>query len=104
MTDERVKYFEALADSEHYSMGSFAYELLDEVTRLRSALSARDEAIRVAEGALSRGKLFIEYARYELEPGKAGIGDQFPRRVDADEHIALLVAALSALAAAKVRG
>ncbi|HVI39907.1 MAG TPA: hypothetical protein VM577_04535 [Anaerovoracaceae bacterium] len=35
-------------------------------------------------------KSFIEYARYELEPGEMQPGDQFPRQADADKAIRIL--------------
>jgi hypothetical protein len=37
--------------------------------------------------ALERAITFIKYARYELEPGLATIGDQFPRQEDADKMV-----------------
>lgn len=43
---------------------------------------------------LKRAKTFIEYARYELQPGLAQIGDQFPRQEDADKVINELAAAI----------
>lgn len=45
--------------------------------------------------ALRRAQVFIEYARYELQPGKATIGDQFPRQEDADIVLARIKAALA---------
>ena len=46
------------------------------------------------EGSLKTGlewvKSFIEYARYELEPGEMQPGDQFPRQADADKAIRIL--------------
>jgi hypothetical protein len=44
--------------------------------------------------ALKKAKSFIEYARYELQPGKAQLGDQFPRQDDADAVLGLIEAAL----------
>ena len=44
--------------------------------------------------ALSKAKTFIEYARYELEPGEAKLGHQFPNQGDADKVLALIVEAL----------
>jgi hypothetical protein len=35
-------------------------------------------------------KKFIEYARYELQPGEAKIGSQFPHQADADKAIGIL--------------
>jgi hypothetical protein len=37
--------------------------------------------------ALKHAKIFIEYARYCLEDGKAVIGSQFPHKDDADVEI-----------------
>jgi hypothetical protein len=37
---------------------------------------------------------FIEYARYELEPGAMQLGDQFPRQADADKAIAVIDAVM----------
>jgi hypothetical protein len=34
--------------------------------------------------ALKKARVFIEYARYELDDGKATIGSQFPHKEDAD--------------------
>lgn len=45
---------------------------------------------------LRQAKTFIEYARYELQPGKATFPDQFPKQEDADVVIAALEAALAA--------
>jgi len=39
-------------------------------------------------------KKFIEYARYELQPGETQVGDQFPRQADADKAIRILDALL----------
>ena len=36
---------------------------------------------------LKRVKIFIEYAKYELEDGLATIGSQFPHKEDADKEI-----------------
>jgi hypothetical protein len=37
---------------------------------------------------------FIEYARYELQPGESQFGDQFPRQADADKAMGILDALL----------
>ena len=42
------------------------------------------------EVALKRARMFIEHARYELQPGKATIGDRCPRQDDADDVIAYI--------------
>jgi hypothetical protein len=47
--------------------------------------------------ALKKAHTFIEYARYELQPGLATVGDQFPRQQDADVVMALIAAALASL-------
>jgi hypothetical protein len=47
--------------------------------------------------ALRRARTFIQYARYELEPGESQVGDQFPRQGCADKEIARLSAALAEL-------
>jgi hypothetical protein len=63
-----------------------ARELLNEVVREQ----ASDLLI-----ALRKAKSFIYYARYELQPGKAVLGDQFPKQEDADNVTALIDAALA---------
>jgi hypothetical protein len=76
-----------------------------------SALNQRDgeaaaEAYGYARGradqreTLKRARTFIEYARYELEPGKATLGDQFPRQEDADVVLADIAEAIRATAVA----
>jgi hypothetical protein len=42
-------------------------------------------------------RTFIEYARYELEPGEMQSGDQFPRQGCADKRLAKLTEAINAL-------
>lgn len=42
-------------------------------------------------------KKFIEYARYELQPGEATIGSQFPHQADADKAIATINEVLAML-------
>lgn len=44
--------------------------------------------LETAEALLKRAKMFIEYARYELEPGLSVFPDQFPKQQDADKEIA----------------
>ena len=44
---------------------------------------------------LEKAKVFIEYARYELEDGKATVGSQFPHKEDADIEMARLEKAVS---------
>lgn len=44
-------------------------------------------------------KSFIEYARYELQPGESRVGDQFPRQADADKAIATIADVLGELTA-----
>lgn len=39
---------------------------------------------RELEATLKRAAKFIYYAQFELEDGKATIGDQFPKKEDAD--------------------
>ena len=45
---------------------------------------------------------FIEYARYELQPGEAVIGSQFPHQADADKAMALIAEVMSSLYAGSV--
>lgn len=33
---------------------------------------------------------FVEYARYELQPGEAKMGSQFPHQADADKAMAMI--------------
>jgi hypothetical protein len=40
---------------------------------------------------------FIEYARYELQPGEPKIGDQFPRQCEADKALKIVDALLASL-------
>lgn len=66
---------------------------LDELT----AESARkDEELRRVREALKHAKMFIEYGRYELEEGKSVFPDLFPKKVDADNEIKAIEAALGA--------
>jgi hypothetical protein len=53
------------------------------------ALLASRETPRQEE-ELQWVRKFIEYARYELEPGEMQMGDQFPRQGDADKAIGIL--------------
>lgn len=62
---------------------------------LREAADALSAAQRLRE-ALAKARTFIEYARYELEPGLAQFGDQFPKQEDAYKVMALIDAALLA--------
>lgn len=64
---------------------------------LRHKLATAKESLREALSALSHARMFIEYARYELEPGLATIGDQFPRQEDADKEIKNIDAAIEKL-------
>lgn len=41
---------------------------------------------------------FVEYARYELQPGEQQVGDQFPRQDAADKAIAKLDGIIATLA------
>lgn len=59
-----------------------------------SPISADERARVELCKALEKARTFIEYARYELQDGKAELGDQFPRKADADEAIARINAAL----------
>ena len=49
--------------------------------------SLRDDVKRLI-AMLEHVRTFIGYARYELEPGEAELGDQFPRQGCADKIIA----------------
>jgi hypothetical protein len=53
----------------------------------------KDEILK----ALNHAIKFIEYARYELEPGELQLGDQFPRQGCADKEIASLKEVVKAL-------
>jgi hypothetical protein len=59
------------------------------VVREVLALLASRETPRQEE-ELQWVRKFIEYARYELEPGEMQLGDQFPRQGDADKAIGIL--------------
>jgi len=50
--------------------------------------------VQQLEQALRKARTFIEYARYELEPGPRVFGTQFPTQVCADEEMARIDAAL----------
>jgi len=45
--------------------------------------------------ALEHAKKFIEYARYELEPGPPVVGTQFPTQVCADKEVESIDAVLA---------
>ena len=47
----------------------------------------REERIKELERMLRWASTFISYAKYELEDGKAVIGDQFPKKDDAQAVI-----------------
>ena len=47
----------------------------------------------ILKAAVEQARVFIEYARHELEPGLAGPGDLFPRQEDADKVLAALTSA-----------
>ena len=59
-----------------------------------AATAAQQARIEKLEAALRRARCFIEYARYELEPGIAKDGAQFPGQGDAD----VVMAEIDALA------
>jgi hypothetical protein len=60
-----------------------------------SQLAAAERDRAAALQALSNARIFIGYARYELEPGKSQLGDQFPRQADADVVLAEIDALLT---------
>jgi hypothetical protein len=62
-------------------------------TASKLAMMNPHEMIRV----LKLARNFIEYARYELEDGKATIGDQFPKKDDADGVLREIDSTLSSL-------
>ena len=57
--------------------------------------------IEQKDAALRHAKMFIEYARYELEPGPAIPGTQFPTQVCADKEMAAIDTALALTAREK---
>lgn len=76
-------------------------ELIRECTRLRSALTARDEAIQVAENALRVGRDYWRMTDHDIDCAYYESGPCDCPLLPNGEKIG---AALSALAAAKVQG
>ena len=66
-------------------------KLAAEAEKRYAAEDVRDELL----AALKKAKTFIYYARYELQPGKAVLGDQFPKQEDADNVTAIIDAAIA---------
>lgn len=68
----------------------------DAAARAMDREEAAEQQRDTARAALRKARTFIEYARYELEPGPRTFGTQFPTQVCADEELARIDAALSA--------
>lgn len=60
---------------------------------LERKLEQAEASNRALLGTLEKARDFIEYARHELQPGKATVGDQFPRQVDADNILKMIAIA-----------
>ena len=67
---------------------------LNHLRQFRDQLQAHNTQIvlenRDLKALLKRAATFIYYAQFELEDGKATIGDQFPKKADADEVLAAI--------------
>lgn len=84
-------------NSEDNSQFEVSRDLTEEVIALREERRAVLDQINSLVKALGMASLFIKYARYELKPGKATIGDQFPKQEDADEMIATIKQVITGL-------
>ena len=70
--------------------------LRDDNASLRSRLASSEAKVARLEKALIQAEMAMQSAWYELDPGKAVIGDQFIKQVDMDEKLAIVRAALAA--------
>jgi hypothetical protein len=64
--------------------GQAVEELQKEIAILKAKPVMTKEEVEKVIFALKKARVFIEYARYELDDGKATIGSQFPHKEDAD--------------------
>ena len=62
--------------------GSYFSDVIKALTIAKPVMTK--EEVEKVIFALKKARVFIEYARYELDDGKATIGSQFPHKEDAD--------------------
>lgn len=90
LADELARLTRELEGAQHN--GKAWHASYEAEYKAKTQAEQRAEAL---ERALQKARTFIEYARYELADGKAQLGDQFPKKDDADEAIAQIDSALS---------